>query len=95
MTTQPQHTPTPWVLEMRGRDIIEHIYDANGNTLFGAHHPHYEENETSQLIVRAVNSHDALVAALGEMTIWASKDAPEAIINNALAVLKLAKGEKP
>ena len=36
---------------------------------------------------------DALVAALGEMTIWASKNAPEAIINNALAVLKLARRE--
>ena len=104
-----QHTPIPFtssgivyagdgkesiVIHAAGRNIAR-IFTPNGPLGCNSNSPitMATAEANAEFIVLAANSHDALVEALGEMTIWASKNAPEAIINNALAVLKQAKGE--
>lgn len=66
MTTK--HTPTPWAVDFRtDRDIVqlprggdpENANDLNNDSLAIAH-----TDADAAFIVRAVNAHDALVAAL-------------------------------
>ncbi len=65
-----EHSPTPW---RRGTDGLifaannEYVTDTCGTSLPGG-----EENQ--KLIVRAVNSHDELVAALKDLVEWEASE---------------------
>lgn len=76
-TTRVAHTPTPWTYHLgRGANPRFHIQTAGGyqiasTTELARHAQAHTENEQREanaaFIVRAVNSHEALVAALHQM----------------------------
>jgi hypothetical protein len=72
MTTENKitATPTPWSRDKYGYMTAdgENLYVAHGVTVpNGEHHPRYAEAfANEELILKAVNNHDALVAALKE-----------------------------
>jgi len=70
-----KHTPTPWRLDHWGN-----VVDGQGPVLFsgmtltGGHHPAQSEADHNRdLVVRAVNSHAALVDALEQFMTWLDK----------------------
>lgn len=96
-------TPRPWAWEWCGVDAIITKGDSvppNIGFLFGdTPEMHEAAAANAALIVRAVNSHDALVAALHDLREWVRNPGPDdgaandAIILAADAALALAKGE--
>jgi hypothetical protein len=95
-----KHTPTPWHIGSKvpnfiyardGLDIIAQCDSANEST-------RAEENANAAHIVRCVNAHDALVAALDNLLNVDRSDPDfcetvERYERQARAALKLAKGE--
>lgn len=59
-----QHTPTPW----KTGDL--YIWGADGEPLDLAARPRPERKANAEFIIRACNSHDELVAALGSAQSW-------------------------
>lgn len=69
-TAQAAHTPTPWkIIPSVSSGIIHNIGDENGRAIAGVFHapdkgrPILIATRNAELIVRAVNAHDGLVAA--------------------------------
>lgn len=68
-TREVSHTPTPWNLKIEYSDISSrHIYEvtSGANLLFSdeEYYPKAPELKDAEFIVRAVNSHKALLKAL-------------------------------
>ena len=102
------HTPTPWNLGYTGRCILREIpgmcdgEDGYAVAITSAHSllTPSEAKANAAFIVRAVNSHDALVRALEEMieVYWGDGDGelPEPhCIQNARAALASAREVQP
>lgn len=98
------HTPTPFPLPLRvnGSELTTAIWveDANGKRVLTVKNCEIDL-ERAEFIVRACNSHDALVAALEELlehVEWRRRIAhettgPNDCTHRARAALALAKGE--
>jgi hypothetical protein len=98
------HTPTPWKLDTSIRGLAE-ITDQTGATIAVIESDTYrmgdaaENLANAEMIVRAVNSHAALLAALEETLLclkaWSDgrgpHDATTDVVNRAEAALAQAK----
>ena len=69
-----KHTPTPWYIEMSGGEYT--IKGSNGQTvlLIGDDRRLIPMPNDGELILRAVNAHEALVVALEAVCKWAGGD---------------------
>lgn len=95
MTTATNHTPTPWRIGDAGRTVFG---PPNGNP--SPETVAHTSRANAAHIVRCVNGHDALVAALRDLTRyvdayeygrkWAGR--PHAEMDAARAALAAAKG---
>lgn len=71
-----KHSPTPWMIVRSGDEdgATDYLYDATGRDISY----HYTSNDQSRtdraFMLRAVNSHDALVVACRELLAWCSCD---------------------
>lgn len=98
--TNSQHTPTPWRSDRRASYRVVAGEDDTVATTGHQSNLHDQWQSNAVFIVRAVNAHEALVEALERLLVAAdqisldanSGQADEAIYN-AIAALKLAKGE--
>ena len=100
--TKTGHTPTPWASDIVpasdwGPAYVRSIVGPDGRTIrvHGLALSSGDEPEANaDLIVRAVNSHDALVAALLEAraTMLSPAGAYEPVINKIDAAIALAEG---
>lgn len=97
MTTE--HTPTPWTINEphAARSNNAQILDLDGYIVVEcsgyASHTGVNAKHNAAFIVRAVNSHEALVKALEAMTLDYKLDGFPEITRAAQAALRLAKGE--
>lgn len=92
MTTAPQHTPTPWSHDgtRYGR-----IMDRKGNVVAevpSSDHPAVSDRHAANaaLIVRAVNSHERLLASLRELVLLPNKHRPDGVWAEAEATIAAA-----
>lgn len=106
MTTQPKHTPTPWTVDRESDSTNHYIMGANDEDIakvFLEDMRGDEGNNNSAFIVRACNSHAALVEALGNAIntiewMFNSPSSPhdseiEGAVKKYKSTLALAKGE--
>lgn len=97
-----EHTATPWTISggMQGngaRLIMAHEHSGAEYTVATATLPPFGDREqlrenNAEFIVRAVNSHEALVSALREALDYIGCNSGGAVQDQMRAALKLAKG---
>lgn len=95
-----QHTPTPWIVSKRNAGAIPlhfqppEVLGRNGDMCVATQLGNGKEAEANaEFIVRAVNSHDALVAALETLLQKCRVRNGQLELDQARAALALAKGE--
>ncbi len=91
----------PYVTLNRGEETIVVVPAQAAQRIVGRHSSPLQGSAEAQaaLILRAVNLHDELVAALSGLTVWIEEsfpthDWPNGLMNAAHAVLAKAKGER-
>ena len=91
-----EHTKTPWTYETLKDGTRDNLIEITGPLAGFVVSPSYMTETNAAFTVRAVNSYDELVEALGEMITIHNHEDPKctcAQIRVARAALKLAKGE--
>lgn len=70
--TEPKHSPTPWACDQQDERLTAHaVYDGVDNVV-----AEVRSHTDAAHIVLAVNSHDALVAALESVALRNGEDGP-------------------
>ena len=84
-------TPRPWTTDM-GNNVWSCVYKGTLIAEMAPGHDHEVEDANAELIVRAVNSHDAMLTSLKELLardpgLWTPA------IERARAAIRIAEGE--
>lgn len=95
-----QHTPTPW--RVGGLDDDLWIYGRGRNATAicdliprDADSLTLEDKANAEFIVRAVNTHDALIVAAKKAILWFAENETLGVTRELIAALKLTQGSAP